>query len=89
MGRKPLMKNSSEIFRKFRSSDEIESILTQQSNMSDFIRIAISKYFLKESELDTEILRKMIPVFVDAGIELDLEQEEISRIQELYEEVKP
>jgi len=39
------------------------------------------------SPLDTQILKKMIPAFVEAGIKLKLEKNEITRITELFQEV--
>ncbi len=38
--------------------------------------------------IDTEILKKMIIPFTNAGIKVDLETNEIERIKELFGEVK-
>ena len=42
----------------------------------------------KESNtLDTEILKKMIPAFIQNEIELDLSNKQIERVKELYAEI--
>lgn len=38
--------------------------------------------------IDSDILKKMIPAFIKNGIEIDLEDNEIERIKELYEVIK-
>jgi len=37
------------------------------------------------NEIDTEILKKMIPEFAKANLEVDLKDNEINRIKDLYE----
>ena len=39
------------------------------------------------SSLDTQILMKMIPSFIKKGIEIELDNEEIDRVKELYAKI--
>lgn len=40
-----------------------------------------------ETNIDVEILKKMIPEFIKKGIEIDLDNNEIKRVKELYGEI--
>ena len=42
----------------------------------------------KIENIDTEILEKMIPLFIENKIEIDLKDDEIERIKRLYEVIK-
>lgn len=61
----------------------------------DYIREYLSGKFLddmhredlKRNNIDTTILKKMIPAFVKASIEINLEQNEIERVKELYAKI--
>ncbi|MBA7492064.1 hypothetical protein ES702_02613 [subsurface metagenome] len=44
--------------------------------------------YIEEISIDTEILKKMIPVFIENKIEIELEDNEIERIKQLYEVIK-
>lgn len=48
------------------------------------IYVAIEK---EETNFDAEILKKMIPEFIKKGIEIDLDNNEIERVRELYGEI--
>ena len=38
----------------------------------------------KNNSLDTQILLKMIPAFIESGIKINLEEQEIERIKQLW-----
>lgn len=40
-----------------------------------------------ETNFDAEILKKMIPEFIKKGIEIDLDNNEIERVRELYGQI--
>ncbi len=41
----------------------------------------------KNNSFDTQILKKMIPLFLENDLDLDLSEEEFNRVKELYEEI--
>ena len=54
-----------------------------------YMRKCRDNYITGEIEnIDSEILNKMIPKFIEKEIELDLEDNEIERIKQLYEVIK-
>lgn len=41
----------------------------------------------RNDNLDTQILKKLIPIFIEKDIEIDLLESEINRIEELYDQI--
>ena len=66
----------------FRTSDKVETVLKNVDNRSEYIRDAIVAY-----QLDNQILKKLIAEYASTGIDVDLEPEEWSRVQQLAKEV--
>ncbi|MHA2247401.1 MAG: hypothetical protein ACXADY_20810 [Candidatus Hodarchaeales archaeon] len=69
----------------FRTSDKVENVLKDVSNRSEYIRNAIIGYQFEH--IDTQILKKLIVVYARTGINIDLESQEIMRVQQLAKEV--
>ena len=69
----------------FRTSDKVENVLKGVPNRSEYIRDAIIGYQLEH--IDTQILKKLIAEFARTGINVNLEPEEIMRVQQLAKEV--
>ncbi len=84
MPRKSMTKEKESPIVKFRVDSDVQDILedlkAQDKNISKFIRESIKN-------TDTDILKKLIPEFAKADIEIDLDEKEIARIQELSQEV--
>lgn len=66
----------------FRTSAEVERVLGKVKNRSQLIREAIVYY-----QIDNQILKKLIAAFARTGLNIDLEPEEIMRVQQLAKEV--
>ena len=57
-------------------------------NRSEFIRKKIFDSDTSDTSGDTETLKKLLKPFVEKGIKVDLEEKEIERIKQLWNEVK-
>lgn len=62
-----------------------ESVTKSGLNQTGYIR---SKIFSDGNSIDTDILRKLILPFAERGIEIDLTEIEVQRIQSLFGEQK-
>lgn len=89
MPRSKLSKETKVYNIKFVSSDSVNSVLETipKGKKSEFIRDSITSFKAGSNSIDTIILKKLIPAFIENGIKLSFEPEEISRLEKLIEEV--
>lgn len=65
----------------------IKTIKITPEQENNWNPIKIRNCLDKKESIDTRILKKLIPVFIEKDIEIDLLEEEIHRIEELYHEI--